>query len=124
MATVENMDQIIIGELDRYAGLLPEVIIEAQKAAAKQGVKMLKKTSPVRTGEYAKAWKSKTEKKRTGGTTVIYNSEKPGLVHLLEFGHAKVTGGRTKAMPHVEPEETEVARIYEEELKRRVEDGP
>lgn len=121
MATVDSLDKIVMRELDQYAGLLPETIMEAQKAAAKAGVKKLKKTSPSRTGEYAKAWKTKTVKTRTGSTTTIYNGEKPGLVHLLEFGHAKVNGGRTRAFEHVEPEETEVVKLYEEELKRRLE---
>lgn len=123
MATVDSLDKIVMRELDQFAGLLPETIMEAQKAAAKAGVKKLKKISPTMTGDYAKAWKSKTVKTRTGSTTTIYNSEKPGLIHLLEFGHAKVGGGRTQGTPHVEPEETEVAKLYEEELRRRLEDG-
>lgn len=30
-------------------------------------------------------------------------SRKPGLPHLLEKGHAKIGGGRTRAFPHVKP---------------------
>lgn len=30
-------------------------------------------------------------------------SRKPGLPHLLEKGHAKIGGGRTRAYPHVKP---------------------
>ena len=30
-------------------------------------------------------------------------SRKPGLPHLLEKGHAKIGGGKTRAYPHVKP---------------------
>lgn len=33
----------------------------------------------------------------------IGNKAKPGLVHLLEKGHATLTGRRTRAFPHMAP---------------------
>lgn len=126
-ATVANLDSVLKKELDQYARLMPELIAEAQKAAGKQAVKSLKNTSPRKTGEYAKGWKTKTETSRTGATTTIYNGEKPGLVHLLEYGHAMVAGGRTvgqvKAYPHVTDAEKEADKIFEDELQRRIENG-
>lgn len=34
---------------------------------------------------------------------VIYNKDKPWLVHLLELGHGKRNGGRVDARPHMRP---------------------
>lgn len=120
--TIANLDAAVMAELDRFAGMMPEVIEKAQKAAAKAAIRTIKAKAPG-DGEYARGWKQKTEKTRTGVVTTVYQGEKPGLPHLLEFGHAKVNGGRTRAFPHIAPAETEAMRIYEDELTRGVEDG-
>lgn len=122
----DNLDEAIKAELDQFAGMLPDEIATAQKAAAKAAVKELKTTSPGK-GRYGKGWKTKTTKTRTGAETVIYNGDVPGLAHLLEFGHPIVSGGRTvgqaKAFPHIEPTEKNVVDVYEKELTKVLENG-
>ena len=79
---------------DAVQDILPDV--------AKETVEMLKATSPSKTGKYAKGWSVenwKNSKNYTGVT--VYNKTGGYLTHLLEFGHAKQNGGRTKAMPHI-----------------------
>lgn len=83
-----------------------------QKVAL-ETVTLLQKTSPKDTGEYANGW---TAKKSKGGIVTVYNDEKPMLTHLLEFGHAKVNGGRVRAYPHIAKAE----RWAQEELTRRL----
>lgn len=69
--------------------------------------KQLKETSPSNTGRYASGWKMRTKFDGYGGYYVrIYNDVKPGLTHLLEFGHEKFvfgkdTGERVPAHPHI-----------------------
>jgi len=41
---------------------------------------------------------------------VIYEAKQPGLAHLLEHGHAKEGGGRTKAKEHIKPVDDQLAR--------------
>jgi hypothetical protein len=122
----DNLDAAVMAELDQFAGMLPDEIATAQKAAAKAAVKELKTTSPGK-GRYGKGWKAKTTKTRTGAETVIYNGDVPGLAHLLEFGHPIVSGGRTvgqaRAFPHIEPTEKNVVDVYEKELTKVLENG-
>lgn len=122
-----ELDELVMGELNEYVGTMPEYFVQAQKAAAKATVKELKANSPKDTGKYARGWKSKTTKTRLGGETTIYNGDKPGLAHLLEFGHPLINGGRTvgqvKAYPHIADAEQTAAAKYEEELKRLIENG-
>lgn len=56
-----------------------------------------------RTGEYRKGWAIKKENRKGETVRIIYNKNKPSLVHLLEFGHAKRGGGRVAARPHLQP---------------------
>lgn len=123
-ATPETLDKAIMAELDEFAGSLKEDIVAAQKAAAKKAIKDIKANAPGK-GKYAKEWKSKTTQTRTGAETVIYEGDRPGLAHLLEYGHPIVSGGRTvgqaKAFPHIDSAAEAAAAYYEQELGRGIE---
>lgn len=104
-----------------------EVIREMRpvvEEVAKEGVKTLKSTSPrtKRAGgkHYANGWRQKTEWKRFGASSVVYNATKPGLTHLLENGHAKRGGGRTRSFPHIKPVEEWINREVVTKLVRRL----
>lgn len=124
--TVGNLDEAIMAELDQFAGMLPDEIMQAQKSAAKSAIKELKASSPGE-GKYHRGWKSKTTKTRTGAETVIYQGDQPGLAHLLEYGHPIVSGGRTvgqaKAFPHIDPATENVVKAYEAALTKELENG-
>lgn len=124
---VDDLAKVVSDELDGFAGMLPDEIAEAQKAAAKRAQKQLRSTSPEKTGTYAKNWKIQTTKTRTGATTQIYQGKKPGLTHLLEYGHPIVSGGRVagqaKAFPHIADANAAAQSAFEEELRKRLENG-
>lgn len=117
----------IMAMLEDFKGACTEDIKEAQKTAGKEAVKKIKEKAPGK-GEYAKTWKSSTTEKSGAVKTVIY-AGKVGrvtgyaLAHLLEFGHAKVNGGRTRAFEHIAPAEEYAMKVYEDELRRRIENG-
>lgn len=48
---------------------------------------------------------------------MTYNAKHYRLTHLLEFGHAKQNGGRTRAFPHI----AEVNDWAQEEVEKRME---
>ena len=99
-----------------YGEEVNKVLDEEITKVSKETVSRLKKTSPKQSGDYAKGWKQKTTKKNLGIFATVYNSTHGWLVHLLEHGHAKLNGGRTKAEPHVKPAEN----WAEKELVKRV----
>lgn len=118
----EDLQVKIKALLADYAGDAEDAINEVIPKVAKEAAKQLRKTSPKQDGKYAKGWTSKTEKTRLGVTGIVYNKDYPGLVHLLEFGHVKRNGGRTRAFPHVAPvnewAEKEAIQMIEEALKK------
>lgn len=82
----------------------------------KKGKNELRATSPVKTGEYAAGWAYSLNPKKKGVFGEIGNKDKPGLVHLLENGHAKVGGGFVPAQPHVRPVADRLERSLIEDI--------
>lgn len=86
---------------------------KASKDTAKEGVSKVKSSSPKRTGQYAAGW----GQSKRNDSIFIHNKKQPGLAHLLENGHAKRNGGRTKPKEHIKPVEEWAIK----ELERRIE---
>lgn len=126
MARTINADSlraVINDYLTEYGDEATAAIEEAGKATAKEVVKELRKGGGYNGGErFNKGWTSKTEASRLGSATTVYNSTQPGLAHLLEFGHAKRNGGRTKAFNFIAPVadnvESKFAAAFEKALNK------
>lgn len=93
---------------------------ETKKAISKVGrqtAETLRQTSPKRTGKYAKGWKSKNEGDGYGGFgNIVYNSTKPSLTHLIEFGHRG--SSPAPAHPHINPAYAKGRELLLKELKK------
>lgn len=97
---------------------------DALPKAARKGCQVARKVAkggaPKRTGRYAK---SLTYTVRGGGMKTmgeVGSKELPGLVHLLEKGHAKVGGGSVAGHPHMAPGFDEGAPAFEKTLLEEV----
>lgn len=105
----------IISAVGEYTDEVEEGLKEAKIKVSKKTVQRLKKTSPKRFGEYAKAWRV-TEV----GTAQVIHVAAPHYrrAHLLEKGHAKRGGGRVSGQPHIAPAEEEAIKDYEREVEK------
>ena len=80
-------------------------------------------TSPGRTKrKYANSWMYRLDPGSNYGAAeaVIYNKSQPGIGHLIEHGHAKVGGGRTKPREHVKPVEDELENTAIREVLKNI----
>lgn len=115
---IDQMAHVIMEGLQEYADLATEDLKKAVKKAGDEAKKNIQANAPVKTGAYKKSWTVKTTKETSNAMEVVVHSRnRYQLAHLLEFGHAKRGGGRTKAIPHIAPAEQRAAEILEREVE-------
>lgn len=116
---IDQMAHVIMEGLQDYADLATEDLKKAVKKAGDEAKKDIQANAPVKTGAYKKSWTVKTTKETSNAMEVVVHSKnRYQLAHLLEFGHAKRGGGRTKAIPHIAPAEQRAAELLEKEVER------
>ena len=100
---INNLNKTVNKMLETYCSEVAEVVDESLPKVGKETVKELKQTSPKRTKDYSKGWTQKVERERLGSRLIVYNKTRYQLTHLLEKGHAKVSGGFVPGKPHIKP---------------------
>ena len=70
--------------------------------------------------EYVGGFSSHVDRRGDLYSGEIGNKAKPGLVHLLEKGHATLTGRRTQAYPHMAPAFEEIKDDYIERMDKYI----
>ena len=116
--------EIAKGLADYSQDVVEKVNVSSEKVG-KAAVKKLKQTSPKKTGEYAKSWTMKTEPEVGQPHKRIVHVKAPHyrLAHLLEYGHAKVGGGRVEGKPHIRPAEEMVIKEFVAEVEEAIRRG-
>ena len=124
MANGIDIDQLA-GEITRsLKAFSKEVVDKVNLSSEKVGnaaVKKLKQSSPRDKGNYAKGWTMTTQRELTQPhSRTIHNKKHYHLTHLLEHGHAKVSGGRVEGQPHIRPAEQAVITEFLAEVEEAI----
>lgn len=117
--TPEALTDAIMNELTLYASEVSHDIKSAVDKVADESVKELRESSPSDRGKYAKSWGKKVVTNKDFAKVVrIQNNKYYNLTHLLEFGHAKVNGGKTRKYSHIKKAEENAEKLMEKEIEK------
>ena len=102
VVSVDEMGNAIQKEFEEYVEHTASEVKKIVKEVADDVKEEIQDHAPVDTGAYKKSWTAtKTEESSLGAQYTAHSVKHYRLTHLLEFGHAKRGGGRTKAQPHI-----------------------
>ena len=116
---IDGLANAIMEGLEEYARLSTSDMKAAVRKAGSNVRKDIQANAPKKTGAYSKSWSVKTTKETSDSLELtVYSPKKYQLAHLLEKGHAKRGGGRTKAMAHIAPAEENAVKELENDIKK------
>jgi Bacteriophage HK97-gp10, putative tail-component len=122
---IDRLADELVSAIMEYTDDVAEGVRKTVDKTARKVLQEVKNNHPYddRTGEYTKGFG--ITKEDGYGTTkrIVWNKKHYRRVHLLEFGHAKVNGGRVPAYPHLRPAYEKHAADLPNELKRVIENG-
>lgn len=117
--TIDHLVREIMDGLRSYKDLATEDMKAAVRKAGKTAKKEIQANAPKKTGDYSKSWSVKTTKETSESLELtVCSPKKYQLAHLLEKGHAKRGGGRTRAVPHIAPAEELACKELEADIRR------
>ena len=119
---VGDLADAVMKEMEAYKDLSRDALESAITSSSNLIRDEIKKTAPVKTGTYAKSWRSsKTRDDADSFGMTVYSPKRYMYAHLLEHGHAKRNGGRVKAIPHIGPAEEKGMEKLVTELQKKLE---
>ena len=122
--SVDQLADAVNDALEEYSKLADETMRKAVTDAGKTVRNSIKEGAPVKSGKYAKSWSVKNTKMNSHALEVtVYSRNRYQLAHLLEHGHAKRNGGRTKAQVHIAPAEELGEKQLEQDIIRGLSNG-
>ena len=122
--SIEGLADAVMKELDEYSKVIDTDMRKAVTKAGQTVRKNIMAGAPKRHGDYSKSWATKKTKQTSRSLEVtVYSRNRYQLAHLLEHGHAKRNGGRTRAQVHIAPAEEAGIRQLEEDIVRSIKHG-
>lgn len=120
---IDDLEVEISKAIREYTEDVSTAIEEEIDTTAKNMCKEIKINSPKKFGKYSKGFRVNKENKKGEVVRIIYNKDKPGLIHLLELGHAKKNGGRVSAIPHMRPAYDKLEPTMEKNIQNIIKKG-
>lgn len=118
---IDNLASEVMKGLMEYKDLVTSDMKVAVRKAGRSVKKDIQANAPKKTGAYSKSWKVSTTKETSESLELtVHSPKKYQLAHLLEKGHAKRGGGRTKAVPHIAPAEKSAVKQLESDIKKAI----
>lgn len=122
---INKLSSAISKELQDYSDDVAKKVKKVIDNVAKETNQVIKNhiSFNERTGEYVKHFKIKKLFEDNFNKRVVWYVASPEyrLSHLLEYGHAKRKGGRTKAFPHIRYGEEYARQNLEKQIKEAIE---
>lgn len=121
--SIGEMADAIMEDLQEYADAAAIDVKAAVRKSANTVKRQIGEKAPVgKTGRYAKSWRVKTTEENSQKLIqTVHSPKRYMLAHLLEKGHAKRNGGRTRAIPHIAPAEQAGVEQLESLIRRALE---
>lgn len=121
---IEEISDVIMEELEKYAGLASDDLKAAVKETAASVRKDIQAGAPVDTGKYKKSWSVKNVHEDSESIDlVVHSKNRYQLAHLLEHGHVKRGGGRVPAQPHIAAAEKRGNEKLVDTIKQKLRGG-
>jgi len=120
---IDQLADEIVSAVREYTEDVSNGIEKKVDETTNKVLKEVRVLSPKRTGEYAHAFVKTKEGGYGQHRRIIWNKKHYSRVHLLEFGHAKVNGGRVQAFPHLRPAFDKHAAHLDDEIKNIIRNG-
>jgi len=118
---IDNLASEVMKGLMEYKDLVTSDMKVVVRKAGRSVKKDIQANAPKKTGAYSKSWKVSTTKETSESLELtVHSPKKYQLAHLLEKGHAKRGGGRTKAVPHIAPAEESSVKQLESDIKKAI----
>ncbi len=118
---IDNLASEVMKGLMEYKDLVTSDMKVAVRKAGRSVKKDIQANAPKKTGAYSKSWKVSTTKETSESLELtVHSPKKYQLAHLLEKGHAKRGGGRTKVVPHIAPAEESAVKQLESDIKKAI----
>ena len=120
----EQLAQVIAEELDEYADMTADIMKASVKRAGTTARSEIRAGAPKKSERYARSWRTKTTKETSNKMEVtVYSPSRYMLAHLLEHGHVKRGGGRTRSFEHIAPAEQKAEKQLLSDIERGLRHG-
>lgn len=121
-------DQLTVEVTKQLSGYAEELkadlgdVFETMANTALNEIKTASQTAGFDDRRYSKGWVKAVQLNKVTGIyhATIHNRKYYRLTHLLEKGHAKTNGGRTRAFPHIAPTQDKIDRLLVEEIEQAI----